>query len=70
MRPRDIYRFGDPFQVEIVARVARTWLDEDTLDPAAGRLAEAVLKVRDRRASRIGPRLEGAAGPAACCAGC
>jgi hypothetical protein len=47
-RPRDVYKFGDPAEVEIVARVARSWVDEDTLDAEAGRLAEAVLKVGGR----------------------
>jgi hypothetical protein len=31
--------------VEIAARVARTWIDEDTIDQEAVKLAETILKV-------------------------
>lgn len=30
---KDIYRFKHPHDVEIVARVARTWVDDEILDP-------------------------------------
>ena len=33
-----------PLQVEIVARCCRVWLDEDTLDPEAVRLAETIMR--------------------------
>ncbi|GFR48517.1 hypothetical protein Agub_g10412 [Astrephomene gubernaculifera] len=44
-RLKDIYRFPDPMEVEIVSRVCRKWTEDDILDTDAVRLAETVLKV-------------------------
>ncbi|KAG2450719.1 hypothetical protein HYH02_004557 [Chlamydomonas schloesseri] len=44
-RLKDIYRFPDPMEVEIVSRVCRKWTEDDVLDPDAVKLAETVLKV-------------------------
>ncbi|KAL6754986.1 hypothetical protein V8C86DRAFT_270236 [Haematococcus lacustris] len=38
-----VYPFTDPRQVEIASRCCRQWLDEDTLDEEAGRLAERII---------------------------
>mmetsp|Transcript_29309 Transcript_29309/g.64857 ORF Transcript_29309/g.64857 Transcript_29309/m.64857 type:complete len:2212 (+) Transcript_29309:218-6853(+) len=43
-RPKHIFRFSDPRQVEIVARCCRKWIDEDTLSEDAVLLAEQVMK--------------------------
>lgn len=47
-RLKDIYRFPDPMEVEIVSRVCRKWTEDDVLDPDAVKLAETVLKVRQQ----------------------
>ena len=47
MRYKDVYRFREPYDVEIVSRVMRVWEEDDeTLDPDALDLAETVYKVR------------------------
>ncbi|GFR47567.1 hypothetical protein Agub_g9292 [Astrephomene gubernaculifera] len=38
------YRFRDAREVEIAARCARRWLDEDTVDPDAMALCETIIK--------------------------
>ncbi|PNH01578.1 Tiny macrocysts protein B [Tetrabaena socialis] len=38
------YKFKDSREVEIAARCARRWLDEDTVDPEAMQLSEAIIK--------------------------
>ena len=47
MRLKDVYRFPDPYEVEVVARVCRKWTPEDDeiLDPEAVKLAENIYKV-------------------------
>jgi hypothetical protein len=42
---KDIYKFSEEQQVEVLARCCRVWLDEDTLDPEAQKLAEFIIKV-------------------------
>lgn len=46
-KPRNIYRFTDAREVEIVARVCRQWnpKDDEVLEPEAVRIAEIVMKV-------------------------
>jgi hypothetical protein len=39
-------RFKDEYEVEVAARVARIWDDDDNHDPEAMEIAETVLKVR------------------------
>lgn len=43
---KDVWKFQGPWQVEIVARCVRQWVDEETLDEGALALAEAIIKVR------------------------
>lgn len=42
---KDTYKFQGPWQVEIVARCCRKWLDDDALDTHGIALAEHVIKV-------------------------
>ncbi|GLI64845.1 hypothetical protein VaNZ11_008226 [Volvox africanus] len=44
-RLKDIYRFPDAMEVEIVSRVCRKWTEDDVLDSDAVKLAETVIKV-------------------------
>ncbi|GLC33063.1 hypothetical protein PLESTB_000374500 [Pleodorina starrii] len=44
-RLKDIYRFPDAMEVEIVSRVARKWTEDDVLDTDAVKLAETIIKV-------------------------
>ncbi|KXZ49202.1 hypothetical protein GPECTOR_22g792 [Gonium pectorale] len=39
-----VYKFSDAREVEIAARCARRWLDEDTVDPDAMALSEIIIK--------------------------
>ncbi|KXZ55668.1 hypothetical protein GPECTOR_2g1218 [Gonium pectorale] len=41
---KSIYRFSDAREVEIAARCCRRWVDEDTLEPEAVALSEAIIK--------------------------
>ncbi|KXZ56496.1 hypothetical protein GPECTOR_1g444 [Gonium pectorale] len=41
---KDIYRFRDPIEVEIIARVARHWIDDEVLDMDRVKEAEAIIK--------------------------
>eukprot|EP00198_Chlamydomonas_reinhardtii_P013356 XP_001702693.1 predicted protein [Chlamydomonas reinhardtii] len=41
---KDIYRFKDPIEVEIIARVARYWIDDEVLDMDRVKEAEAIIK--------------------------
>ncbi len=41
---KDIYRFSDPVEVEIIARVARHWIDDEVLDLDRVKEAEAIIK--------------------------
>jgi hypothetical protein len=49
---KDIYKFTQEHQVEMLARCCRQWVDEDTLDEDAVRLAELVIKVWPLHCSR------------------
>ncbi|KXZ43615.1 hypothetical protein GPECTOR_85g345 [Gonium pectorale] len=42
--PKTLYRFTDAREVEISARCCRRWVDEDTLEPEAVELSEAIIK--------------------------
>ncbi|KAG2439095.1 hypothetical protein HYH02_006619 [Chlamydomonas schloesseri] len=44
LEPRDVYHFSDPKDVEVAARSARKWADLYTLDKAAVRRAEEIIK--------------------------
>ncbi|PNW76483.1 hypothetical protein CHLRE_11g467629v5 [Chlamydomonas reinhardtii] len=44
LEPRDVYHFNDPKDVEVAARSARKWADLYTLDKAAVRRAEEIIK--------------------------
>ncbi|EFJ44861.1 hypothetical protein VOLCADRAFT_94889 [Volvox carteri f. nagariensis] len=41
---KDIYRFKDPIEVEIISRVARHWIDDEVLDLDRVKEAEAIIK--------------------------
>ncbi|GLC67718.1 hypothetical protein PLESTF_000598200 [Pleodorina starrii] len=41
---KDIYRFKDPIEVEIISRVARHWIDDEILDLDRVKEAEAIIK--------------------------
>jgi hypothetical protein len=45
---KDIYKFQEVQQVEVLARCCRKWVDEDTLDPEAIKLADHIIKVPRR----------------------
>ena len=44
MKPKRIYKFSDPRQVEIASRCCRKWLDEDTLQEEGVLLAERMIR--------------------------
>jgi hypothetical protein len=56
MVPKQVYEFTDSRQAEVLARCCRVWVDPalDNLDPDSVALAEAVLKVRQRKVDKPG----------------
>jgi hypothetical protein len=44
-KPSAVFRLTDAREVEILARCCRSWVDEETLNEDAVRLAEAIMKV-------------------------
>jgi hypothetical protein len=70
VRFKDVHRFREAYDVEIVSRVMRVWEEDDeTLDPEALDLAETIYKVGSRHRGPVNAGLSGVHGCKPCCQG-